>query len=85
MKMWSGKKYSIVIAVLMVCVMSVPAAAQLDIRLGSDRRGWNDIHRNTQLSKAHDRFKTICHLPEWNREMALDSPLFVFFMPGQFH
>ena len=29
MKMWSGKTYSIVIAVLMVCVMSVPAAAQL--------------------------------------------------------
>jgi outer membrane protein assembly factor BamB len=29
MKMWSGKKYSIVMAVLIICVMSVPAAAQL--------------------------------------------------------
>ena len=28
-KMWSGKKYSIGIAVLVICVMSVPAAAQL--------------------------------------------------------
>ena len=27
--MWSGKKYSISMAVLMICVMSVPAAAQL--------------------------------------------------------